>query len=126
MISMPAATGAATSRTARNTTCKRGSFCAVLSWPRCCTTFSTTTTAASTSMPNAMARPPRLIRLADIPVVRIRMKVANADSGNTMATVIAARRLPRKAPSNMSTNTVASISALDTVPTAFSTRLARL
>jgi hypothetical protein len=30
-------------------------------------TFSTTTTAASTSMPMAMARPPRLIRLADRP-----------------------------------------------------------
>ena len=125
MIRMPAATGAATSRTARNTTCWRGSL-SLPSWARCWTMFSTTTTAPSTSMPSAIARPPRLIRLADMPYQRIRMKVASADSGSTAATVTAARRLPRKAPSSTSTSTVASSSALDTVPTAVSTRLARL
>ena len=50
----------------------------------------------------------------------------DADSGSTIATVTAARRLPRKAPSSTSTSTVASISAFETVPTAFSTSVARL
>ncbi len=44
-------------------------------------TFSTTTTAPSTSMPSAMARPPRLIRLADMPNFCIMMKVMSTASG---------------------------------------------
>ena len=77
-------------------------------------------------MPSAIAKPPRLIRLADMPASRIMMKVANAASGSTTATATAARTLPRKAPSSTSTMTVASSNAFETVPTAFSTRPARL
>ena len=57
--------------------------------------FSTTTTAASTSMPRAMARPPRLIRLAVRPAWRISRKVASMDSGSVAATTRAARSPPR-------------------------------
>jgi hypothetical protein len=87
--------------------------------------FSTTTTAASTSMPSAMARPPRLIRLADMPT--------SASAGRWPAPTAAAPRhrdggadVAEERPSSTSTSTVASISALDTVPTAFSTSCARL
>ncbi len=87
--------------------------------------FSTTTTAASTSMPIAIASPPRLIRLADMLNQRIRMKVASADSGRISATTRAARRLPRNSTSSTSTSAMASANAFDTVPTARSTRLPR-
>ncbi|MPN57990.1 hypothetical protein SDC9_205686 [bioreactor metagenome] len=123
MMTMPEATGAATSRAARKIRCSVGRFSgASASW---FSTFSTTTTAASTSMPMAMARPPRLIRLADSPNRRIRMKVASADSGSIRATTRAARRLPRKARSSRTTRTMASSRALETVPMARSTRLLR-
>ena len=45
------------------------------------TVFSTTTTAASTSMPIAIANPPKLIKLADMLKTRIRINVINAASG---------------------------------------------
>ncbi|CKV17535.1 Uncharacterised protein [Mycobacterium tuberculosis] len=61
-----------------------------------------------------------------MPTARIRMKVLSADSGRITATATAARTLPRKAPSSTSTMTVASMSAVDTVPTAFFTSSARL
>ncbi|MCY1173446.1 hypothetical protein D9M73_136060 [compost metagenome] len=98
---------------------------AVGSVARRCTMFSTTTTAASTSMPIAMAKPPRLIRLADMPKARIRMKVISAAKGSTMATVRAARILPRNRPSSTMTSTVASIRADDTALTALVTSEAR-
>jgi len=127
MMTMPEATGAATSRVARKTRCRVGRLPGAACSPPASwlSTFSTTTTAASTSMPMAMARPPRLIRLADSPKARIRMKVASAESGSINATTSAARRLPRKARSRSTTSTMASSSALDTVPTARSTRLER-
>ena len=50
--------------------------------------------------------------------MRIRMKVPNADNGRMTATATAARRLPRNAPSNTSTITVASTNAVDTTPKA--------
>ena len=87
--------------------------------------FSTTTTAASTSMPMAIASPPRLIRLADMPNWRIRMKVTSAASGRVSATTRAARKLPRNSTSSTTTSTMASSRARDTVPTARSTRLPR-
>ena len=87
--------------------------------------FSTTTTAASTSMPMAIASPPKLIRFADIPNARIRINVTSAARGSTNATVSAARMLPRNNPNSTITNTVASISAVETAPTAFVTNEAR-
>ena len=80
--------------------------------------FSTTTTAASTSMPMAMARPPRLMRFALMPDWPMRMKVASAASGSVTATTSAARKLPRNKSSSTTTRTMASSSARDTVPTA--------
>jgi hypothetical protein len=69
MMMMPEVTGAATSRAARKIRWSVGRLSgASASW---LSTFSTTTTAASTNMPMAMARPPRLIRLADSPKMRI-------------------------------------------------------
>ena len=66
MMTMPEVTGAATSRGGAVDQVQRRQ--AVLRLRRAgLSTFSTTTTAASTSMPMAMARPPRLIRLADRP-----------------------------------------------------------
>ena len=123
MMRMPEVTGAATSRAARKMRWSVGRLSgASASW---LSIFSTTTTAASTSMPMAMASPPRLIRLAERPNRRIKMKVASAESGNTSATTSAERRLPRKARSSRMTRTMASSSALATVPMARSTRLLR-
>ncbi|OIQ68169.1 hypothetical protein GALL_502430 [mine drainage metagenome] len=129
MIATPDSTGAATSPTPcrmrvsrsvvappRVASCTPGRSCAM-----CVTRFSTTTTAASTSMPSAIARPPRLIRLALKPAQRISTKVASADSGRVMATTVAARQFPRNSSSITTTSTTASPSASSTVPTARST-----
>lgn len=80
--------------------------------------FSTTTTAASTSMPMAIASPPRLIRFALSPVRRISRKVVSTDSGRVTATTTAARTLPRNSSSSTTTSTIASTNALPTVPVA--------
>jgi hypothetical protein len=124
MISTPVATGCATSVTARYSTCRRGRRRAS-SLPRRSTAFSTTTTAASTSMPMAIARPPRLIRLALMPVARIRMKVPSAASGSVIATTSAARSSPRNSSSSTTTSTAASSRASVTVPTARAIRSLR-
>ena len=129
MMAVPAVTGTATSFTAPRTMSIRllrvspssGSALAV-AWA---STFSTTTTAASTSMPIAMARPPSDIRLAVSPYQRISTKVPKADSGRITATTSAARSWPRKINSSNSTKAIASSSALLTVLTARSTKLPR-
>ena len=121
MMSTPAATGVATSCVARYSMCRRET----LRSPWRASMFSTTTTAASTSMPIAIARPPSDIRLADKPHCCMSTKVASADSGRIKATTSAARRLPRNSSSSTSTSTMASCSALVTVPTARPTRLPR-
>ena len=54
-------------------------------------TFSITTTAASTSMPIAMANPPKLIKLAVRPNAFININVERIESGSTAATTSAAR-----------------------------------
>ena len=118
MIRMPAATGVATSRAAANTRCSRGRCAPGASGASRLTAFSTTTTAASTSMPMAMASPPRLIRLALMPVMRISRKVDSAANGSISATTSAARRSPRNSSSRITTSTVASSSACSTVLTA--------
>ena len=118
MISMPAVTGLATSWVAANTRCRRGRCAPGASGDSRLTVFSTTTTAASTSMPMAMASPPRLIRLALCPVQRISRKVHSAASGRISATTMAARSSPRNSNSSTTTSTVASSSAFCTVPTA--------
>ena len=82
------------------------------------TTFSTTTTAASTSIPMAIANPPRLIRFALMPVVRMSRKVASAANGSISATTSAARSSPRNSSNRITTSTLASSSASWTVPTA--------
>ena len=68
----------------------------ILSWARWETMFSTTTTAASTSMPMAIASPPRLIRLADMPNCCIRMKVISAASGSVSATTDGGAQIAEK------------------------------
>ncbi len=125
MMAMPDVTGLATSCVAHSTRSSGVSLVFFGSCARCATTFSTTTTAASTSRPIAIARPPRLIRLADSPNWRISTKVASTDSGRISATTMAARRLPRNRISRITTSTAASSSALLTVPTARSTSCAR-
>jgi len=130
MMSVPEATGTATSRVARKIRCSRGSRCAraapsACSPPpareSCVTMFSTTTTAASTSMPMAIASPPKDIRFADRPNQRMSTKVASAAKGRISATVSAARRSPRNSTSISITSTTACASAVLTVVTARST-----
>ena len=121
MMTMPAPTGVATSLVARYNWCRRGV-------PGCAgraSMFSTTTTAASTSMPMAIARPPSDIRLADSPHWCMSTKVASADSGRIKATTRAARRLPKSSSNSTSTRAMASARALLTVPTARSTSAPR-
>ncbi len=123
IITIPEATGVATSCAAwaiRSTTVRCLPACA--NWV---STFSTTTTAASTNMPIAMERPPKLIRFALRPKRRIKIKVAKADSGNIKATTLAARALPKKARSKITTNTMASNKACATVLIARSTKSLR-
>ena len=60
-----------------------------------------------------------------MPKARIRMKVISAAKGSTMATVSAARTLPKKSPSSTMTSTVASIRAVATAFTALDTSEAR-
>ena len=80
--------------------------------------FSTTTTSASISMPIAIASPPRLIKLADMPTARM------AISAMTMAERQAERDHQRSPPvaeeqqQQDDDETVASPSARTTVPTA--------
>ena len=88
--------------------------------------FSTTTTEASTNMPSAMARPPRLIRLAVRPAQRISKKVVSSDKGSETATTSAARRPPKKTYSTTHTSTLASARALTTVLIARETSSPRL
>ena len=47
--------------------------------------FSTTTTSASISIPIAIARPPRLIRLADMPTARMTIRAMTIASGKLSA-----------------------------------------
>ena len=125
MMRMPEATGTATSRAAANMRCRRG-WCALGACGSSrLTAFSTTTTAASTSMPMAIARPPKLIKLALMPTRRISKKVPSAASGSITATTSAARSSPRNRSSRMTTSTVASSKALSTVPTARSISVLR-
>lgn len=125
MIRMPEVTGTETSFTARLIRCSRGSRLPGPASASCATTFSTTTTAASTNMPMAIASPPRLMRFADRPNPRMRMKVASAASGRISATVSAARRFPSMSTRITSTSTTASASAFDTVRTARPTKSPR-
>ena len=116
IIKTPLMTGVATSSVARYTRCKR--FTPLGAWANWVWMFSTTTTAASTSMPMAIARPPSDIRLALMPNRRIMMKVNSTDSGRIKATVSAARRLPSIMINTSSTRMTASPSAFSTVHTA--------
>ena len=61
----------------------------------------------STTIPKSMA--PKLIRLADTPKMRIRMKAKSIDRGITDATISPARTLPRKMMSTKNTITAPSI-----------------
>jgi len=96
MMATPATTGCTTWRTACSTrsVIVTSRSCAWL--PSWVSMFSTTTTEASTSMPKAIASPPRLIRLAVMPTACISKKVASSDSGSDTATTSAARTPPRK------------------------------
>ena len=88
--------------------------------------FSTTTTAASTSNPIAIANPPSDMRFAVKPKYCIRAKVLNADRGKITATTKAARTFPRKRNNKISTRIIASPNAFVTVPIARSTKSPRL
>ena len=123
IISTPAMTGVATSSVARYTRCRR--LTPLGARLNCVCTFSTTTTAASTNMPMAMASPPSDMRLADTPNTRIRINVPSTDSGKISATVNAARRLPSNTTSTASTSNTASPSACSTVHTAALTNSVR-
>jgi len=119
IMMMPAVTGTATSFTARKIICRRGSGCFCLAVIAIADTmFSTITIDESTSMPMAITKPPRLIRLADMSSIFIMMNVKSADKGSTTATVNAALTLPRNKPSRITTSTTASSSACATVLTA--------
>ena len=77
--------------------------------------FSVTTIDASTTMPSASARPPRLIRFAVTPCQPIRMKVMKAVKGSASATMTAPRKLPRNMNSTSTTKMPPCIRALETV-----------
>ena len=124
IIRIPELTGDETSLTAHLTRLTTGA-CWSSSWAKCATTFSTITTAASTSKPMAMAKPPKLMRLADKPNWRMRINVPNTDKGRMIATTKAARILPKKATKIITTRIAASVKALLTVCTAFSTNTER-
>ena len=80
-------------------------------------TASATTTAPSTSMPIAMAWPPRLIRLAVTPTLCIRMKVNKAVIAS--ATITEARKSPQEQQQqNYNETTVVSSNAFSIMPTA--------
>lgn len=68
---------------------------------------STITIEPSTTMPKSMA--PRLIRLAETPNTRMRMKAKSIASGMTDATIRPARTLPRKTISTTKTMIAPSI-----------------
>ena len=123
---MPEVTDPATSQVARYIMCNLGKRFAFSTCAKCVIKFSTTTTAASTSIPIAIAKPPKLIRLADIPMKCIMIKVNNAAKGNANATTTAALILPKNNISKITTSTIASNKACNTVSTALSTKLPRL
>jgi len=114
MIRIANVIGRATSRTAaREISARVRSLRA--SSPMCRVIFSATMIAASTTIPIAMTRPPRLIRLADTSAQSIRMNVAAAVSGRDKATVSAARRSHRSRNRMAITKRPPCSNALDTV-----------
>ena len=130
MMSTPATTGLMTWRTADNKTSFWESPCEVLEPCACAANavsmFSTTTTEASTSMPKAMASPPKLMRLAVSPKNFISTKVLIKANGSDTATTTAARMPPKKTYSTTQTNTAASTKASMTVLAARDTNSPRL
>ena len=74
---------------------------------------STMTMEPSTTIPKSMA--PRLIRLADTPKTRIRIKPKSKASGMTEATITEALTLPRKSISTTNTMSAPSIRLRTTV-----------
>ncbi len=77
----------------------------------------------STIMPIAMARPPKDIRLAEMPKSRIPMKATSTENGIAKATTTLARAPPMKTGSTSTTSPMPISSAIVTVRTAASTRL---
>ena len=123
IINTPLITGVATSTVARYTICSLLTpLGARFNWVWM---FSTTTTAASTKIPIAMANPPKVIKLADTPVKRIMIKVNSTANGKIMATVNAALRLPSMIINTNNTKITASASAFSTVKTAADTNSLR-
>lgn len=76
-------------------------------------TFSTTITAPSTMMPKSIA--PRDNRLAGMPTQVSPRKVASRASGIVIATITAARRLPRNSHSTIDTSNAPSSRLVNTV-----------
>ena len=87
--------------------------------------FSTMTTPPSTTMPSAMAMPPRDMRLAVRPAYRMIIKVVNIVSGSVSDTTSALRTLPKNTKSTTTTKMVPSVRARVIVPSASCTSSAR-
>ena len=86
-------------------------------------TFSTKTMAPSTSIPMAMARPPRDIRLAESPNLRMPRKARAMEKGMARATTTLARKPPVKSIRTAMTSTMPWPRAEVTVEIQASTRL---
>ncbi len=121
MTSMPKKIGRVTWRAAARMSLPCSSLSASSSRRR--RMFSITTMAPSTMMPKSIA--PSDSRLAGILKWCIRMNAVSSDSGIVMATMIAARGLPRNSSSTIDTSVMPSMSVLPTVCTVASTSLLR-
>ena len=114
MMRMAKTTGRETSRTASKVISVRERWESPLSrmWREI---FSVTTIAPSTTMPMAMARPPRLIRFAVTPCQPISRNATAAVRGSETATVSAARRSHSTRKSTATTRRTPCPSAVETV-----------
>ncbi len=114
--------GRPTSAEARATTWTRGSAGSACRSRR--STFSTMTMVPSTSMPMAMARPPRLIKLAVIPSTPIPRVAKSSEKGMARATTALGRRPPMNTRSTRATRPTPCTRASVTVATHRATRVA--
>jgi len=103
--------GMATSEAAEASTVERGdSGCWLKRWAR----FSTMITAASTSRPTAMARPPRVMAFRPSPAAWSGRAAPKVARGSTASTGRAARKRPSRATRMPATRTPPSSRARDT------------
>ena len=122
MMRMAKTIGRPTSAQARDTAWRRPSSSA--SGRRSTrSTFSTTTRVPSTIMPMAMARPPRDMRLAEMPNQPMPRVAKSTEKGMERATTRLGRALPMKTISTTVTRTMPCTRASVTVATQAATRV---